>query len=177
MARRRSRKDRGAAGRALDAAARRAAMEWAGRTPEAGSNERSLPLPQERVQQDPLDVYRVPAPRDRRRARAVYPTGASSNSRGMGRSPITAYHPWRVHGLVPWRAPIFAKQSSSRLNRLLSISRVRVPFYARFCIERRIRREVLFAIGKAGFSGSGAGSRRKGLWRTYRRTNSSQFSC
>lgn len=110
-------------------------------------------------------------------ARAVYPKGDSSRARGMGRSPITAYHYSRLHGSVAQKAPVYAKQSSSSLNRLLSVSRVRVPFNALFCVKRRIRREVLHALGKVGFSGSSSGSRRKGGRRSYRRTVSSQFSC
>lgn len=75
------------------------------------------------------------------------------------------------------RMPIsrFAKRGFSRENpraMLQSVSfRVsELPSRVRFCIERKQRREALFAFGRAGYSGSVKK-------RSYRRSSSSKYGC
>lgn len=51
-----------------------------------------------------------------------------------------------------------------------------LPSRVRFCVQRKQRREVLFAYRKAGYSGSGRG-RWNGFRRSYRRFASSGYAC
>lgn len=51
-----------------------------------------------------------------------------------------------------------------------------LPYRVRFCVQRKQRREVLFAYSKAGFAGSGRG-RWNGFRRSYRRTAASRYAC
>lgn len=78
--------------------------------------------------------------------------------------------PRRFLGRV-WSPPApprrFPRQRSFTGLRTLQI---RVPPRVKFCIQRKERREVLFALGRAGFRGS-APKRR------YRRTQNSQWRC
>lgn len=47
---------------------------------------------------------------------------------------------------------------------------IRLPGRVRFCVQRAQRRQVLFALGRAGYSGSAPK-------RSYRRTQNSQWRC
>lgn len=81
--------------------------------------------------------------------------------RGMGQRPISAAHHYlRLLGSLPSRTPPLAKQPLF----------IRVPTKVGFCLQRKQRREVLFALRRAGFGGS-APKRR------YRRTQNSQWRC
>lgn len=51
----------------------------------------------------------------------------------------------------------------------LRVLKLDAPNRVMFCIRRKLRKEVLFALGKAGFSGSTRGR--------YRRTADSQWRC
>lgn len=51
----------------------------------------------------------------------------------------------------------------------LSLLRIFSPKRVVFCVRRKIRKEVLFALGRAGFRGSSPGP--------YRRTQDSQYKC
>lgn len=93
------------------------------------------------VYQDPLRRIQV-APDYRRRARMS----------GTLLAPLSA-------------KPRVARLSSGRYS-ALRLLQVRAPMRARFCVRRKQRREVLFAMGRAGFSGSAPG-------RYFRRAESS----
>lgn len=60
----------------------------------------------------------------------------------------------------------------SRSFEALRPLQVRVPMRARFCVQRKQRREVLFAFRRVGYSGSSPGRRN-----TYRRTANSHWRC
>lgn len=62
------------------------------------------------------------------------------------------------------RSP-FAKRPGYLLQKLY----MRQPERVRFCVQRSQRREVLFALNRAGYSGSAPGR--------YRRTQNSQYRC
>lgn len=71
------------------------------------------------------------------------------------------------HGLMPRKSSPYAKQ----VLRFLSwLPEVHIPSRVAFCVRRKQRREVLFALKRAGYSGSA----RKGHWR---RTAYSKYRC
>lgn len=72
---------------------------------------------------------------------------------------------------VPLAKPAVGRLSSGRYSPL-SVLRMRVPTRVRFCVQRRTRREVIFALGVGGSRGSAGG--RHG---TYRRNGNSAFRC
>lgn len=61
---------------------------------------------------------------------------------------------------------------SVTVRNVLSSLRMRNPSQVLFCLKRKIRRGVLFALGVGGKSGSAPGRRGK-----YRRTGNSQYGC
>lgn len=71
------------------------------------------------------------------------------------------------------RAFVFRSPFYSQYRQMLSLGRmVARPSRVMFCVKRKIRKEVLFALRKAGYRGSGPGRRR-----TYRRTGDSSHGC
>lgn len=62
---------------------------------------------------------------------------------------------------LPWR-----RSKYSALRELA----MRAPSRTRFCIQRKARRQVLFALRRAGYAGSAKA-------RTWRRTSNSQYAC
>lgn len=92
---------------------------------------------------------------ERPKARLLYP---ARPARGLSALP-----PKR---LSQYRAPTYSPLLPSRIG-------FRVPERVRLCVERGKRREVLFALRRAGYSGSGPGGR----YAKYRRTGDSAYSC
>jgi len=114
------------------------------------------------------------------------------NRRGMGRSPITAHPrsssrvsrlnpispflPSRLSGVIgeAWvralSVPSLRRRSRRTQQTKLSALSVRVPTRVKFCLQRKQRREVLFAFRRAGYGGSAPK-------RSYRRTQNSQYRC
>lgn len=94
--------------------------------------------------------------------------------RGMGRSPMQATRfPQLVGGVAPVlsvRRPIAPLKVQRALDwQIFQTLQVRAPKKVSFCVRRKARREVLFALKRAGFSGSAPHS--------YRRTAHSHWSC
>lgn len=104
----------------------------------------------------------------------------------LGRSPEAAVYPWRPYlgtlspGLrspqsrrsqagrgYSYSAPPRPSRRAFGFQSLLSIA---TPSRVAFCVRRTIRRQVLFALGRAGYSGSAPK-------RHYRRTQNSQWRC
>lgn len=54
-------------------------------------------------------------------------------------------------------------------KRLVGQLLMRAPSRVKFCVDRKARREVLFAFKRAGYRGSAP--------RSYKRTEDSQYSC
>lgn len=73
---------------------------------------------------------------------------------------------------VPAKRSVFAKSFASRGVRLqYPVLRVlnKQPMRVRFCVQRKTRREVLFALRRAGYSGSAP--------RSYSRSANSNYGC
>lgn len=70
--------------------------------------------------------------------------------------------------LPPAATPLRRRGVSRRYEALRQLP-VAVPRKVRFCVERKRRREVIFAIGVGGRRGSAPGP--------YRRTQESQYAC
>lgn len=54
---------------------------------------------------------------------------------------------------------------------------IRIPTRVKFCTRRKERREVLFALDRAGYRGSGPGRSRHPDEPRYRRTEESNYTC
>lgn len=67
---------------------------------------------------------------------------------------------------VPVRKLVTPRQNFSELKKL----QISAPSRALFCVRRKQRKEVLFALGRAGFRGSAPKKH-------YRRTQDSQYRC
>lgn len=97
---------------------------------------------------------------------AVYLDGISA-----GRKPNRVVR--RPSGYFPFPFPAKHAVRRSEAMRLVSplwrVELKRQPMRVRFCVQRKERREVLFALGRAGFSGSAPGR--------YRRVVSSNYGC
>lgn len=63
-----------------------------------------------------------------------------------------------------------APRYSRAEGRTFDLLRMLTPSRVRFCVQRKARREVLFALGRAGYSGSAPRSH-------YRRSGSSLYKC
>lgn len=115
---------------------------------------RSLPLTHESAQRLPEDG--LPA--------TVWSSGLGSG--GWGRSPHISFVARILAALARRQATPPAKPRS-----FLSLGQLsfRAPARVRVCVQRKARREVLFAFNRAGFRGSAPGR--------YRRTQDSQYSC
>lgn len=91
----------------------------------------------------------------------------------FGRAPL-AYKPRYVLTPVDRRlAPAGRMRARSPLPSASLSWRVnlnRIPSRVKFCVQRKRRREVLFAFGRAGFRGSAPK-------RSYRRTVNSNYGC
>lgn len=118
---------------------------------------------------------RVLPPYLRRQGLVTWPR-ASSRVRGYGgNAPIKAYS--ALFGRLPYQTP---RRSAEGKRRSISRSStpplakqplfVRVPLRVGFCVRRKARREVLFALRRAGYGGSAPK-------RHYRRTQDSQWRC
>ena len=85
-------------------------------------------------------------------------------------------YPTQARSRVPsvrFHVPASRRQVPSKVSTWRDISRalrVRVPNRVYFCVQRQQRKQVLFALGRAGYSGSA----RK---RHYNRTQNSQYRC
>lgn len=80
-------------------------------------------------------------------------------------------------GLKQWvgvnrRSPTKRAFSKARYYNKLGALAIAAPSRVQFCVRRKVRREVLFAIRKVGRSGSSPGR-----YRRYRRTGDSRYSC
>lgn len=89
--------------------------------------------------------------------------------------PSEAVYPRRPLRVYAFRGSTFSPaKPRSVIGRVftprLSVSELRDVRAARFCVGRKERREVLFALKRAGFSGSAPK-------RHYRRTSKSQWRC
>lgn len=71
----------------------------------------------------------------------------------------------------PTFSPLKGGLGSRSLDALRPLQ-IRVPMRARFCVQRKQRREVLFAFRRVGYSGSSPGRRN-----TYRRSANSHWRC
>lgn len=151
---------------------RRRQSRWPGDGVVVASSTPVLPRPQERVQSDVFEDDR----------RWSYSSTRSAVSGGVpgrrftpGRKP-GFYPALPARGISAHRGVANLFSSSGRPPSLLKAQlraleevRARAPSRVRFCVQRKQRKEVLFALGRAGFSGSARGK--------YRRTSSSQYRC
>lgn len=99
---------------------------------------------------------------------------------GMGGvPPISAGEPERLRRRPQAYSPTpSAKQTPRTRFRTLSAGlRMGTPSRVWFCLKRKIRREVLFALERAGYRGSGPGRRRPNDDRKYHRTVESSYGC
>lgn len=126
--------------------------------------------------------------RYRRAGEAYYPSSAST-ALPRTHEGVRRYQPWGISSASlatpqgfyerfsrrPTVRPIFslAKPAVGRLSpgrwSALSELQIRAPARARFCVQRKQRKEVLFALRIAGRGAGGHGR--------YRRTANSAFSC
>lgn len=124
----------------------------------SGPSRGLLPLAHESVRQAILGLADGPLPlwRGARPLAAVYLPRARARD-------------W-MRRVVSYTPPL-AKPAEGRLSRgrysALRLLRMAAPARVRFCVQRKVRREVLFAKGRGGYGGHGR----------YFRNASSQYSC
>lgn len=71
-------------------------------------------------------------------------------------------------GIPRFKLPSYAKQILRSVSWRANLNRM--PSRVKFCLARKSRREVLFAMGRAGFGGSAPKKH-------YRRTSNSNYGC
>lgn len=93
-----------------------------------------------------------------------------SLNRGVPGGSVYPWSPQRrlaIHTVSPFRSAAALRRS---LDPALTRLQIRVPARVKFCQQRKVRREVLFAMRRAGYSGSA----KKRYWR---RSQNSQYRC
>lgn len=129
---------------------------------EVTDSRQSLPLTHESAQRFPGE--RLLAPLRRALAGFVYPgygEGLPMFSHGL-KTGTEVFYGAAARKLRPPPSPLPDKRLVGRLL-------MRVPSRVQFCVDRKARREVLFAFKRAGYRGSAP--------RSYKRTDDSQYSC
>lgn len=122
---------------------------------ESDDSNRRLPPARVSLFESPRDIE---LQFDRGLADPVYP-----------RARVRKLLPSRLHGklVTPGRPLFSSKPKLYGFSRVYSLP-VRSPSKLSFCVRRKQRREVLFALNRSGRHGRG---------RSYRRTQNSQYSC
>lgn len=85
--------------------------------------------------------------------------------------------PLRIQNLFSFLKSLAGPRGQRRrATGLRLLSKLRLRPFARECVRRKERREVLHAFQRVGFAGSTGGPRRFG-GKSYRRTEASQYGC